>query len=89
MKGFKEATHKQIVINESTMTDLFIVDNTIYVIGNISINDKVLQKEINSIVDDMMQGERNLVNVVSSESVSTYYVTKPGSKAEELLGLSV
>jgi hypothetical protein len=89
MEGYNTVQLKELIVDEGSVTNIFVSGNCIYILGNISIEDSLLEKELNDIKDEMFSEGKDLINVVYSSGMESYYITKPGSEAETLLDFDV
>jgi len=89
MEQIKNVELREIWLDEGTISHIFICGNSVYVIGNILISDPRLEKELEDIKEELFDQGMDLINVVYSDDMQAYYITRAGSEAEALLGADI
>lgn len=86
MEGYTESCFKEIWLEEGAVANIFVSNNNIYVIGNLSVDDPLVEAEIELIKQDMFDKGKDLINVIYSGGLEVFNIIRAGSEAEALLG---
>ena len=90
--AFKRTFTEETKIIDLTLSNglatLIVVSNTIYVLGNVDVNNEELRDEITELSKELFDEseESQIINVVYSESFGIYNIIREGSEAEMILG---
>lgn len=79
---------KEIILNESSFASIYVIENNIYVLGEIDINHPVLKEEIDDIQYKLFEEGRTFICLIYSSKCEMYNIYKEESDDDILKGLS-